>query len=48
MPEKKEGCVKAAAGPIKPPDMEDGQARNDSNPREVRMTARVGKPAPDF
>jgi hypothetical protein len=48
MPEKKEGCVQAAAGPLGLPKKEDVVSGNGFQPKEVRMTARVGKPAPDF
>jgi len=46
MAEPKEGCVKPVAGPIRT-----GEAEAAAVPiaaKEVRMQARVGKPAPDF
>jgi hypothetical protein len=46
MAEQKEGCVKPAAGPIRTDEAEPAQAPTAA--KEVRMTARVGKPAPDF
>lgn len=47
MPEKVDGCVKPATGPILPaPPLEKPQIET---PKEAkRMQARVGKPAPDF
>ena len=49
MPEKKEGCVEAAAGPILAGAPEESSAAETSG-REVerKVVARVGQPAPDF
>jgi AhpC/TSA family len=47
MSEAKDGCVTPAGGPILPPGEEASTAV--STPKEVpKMTAQVGKPAPDF
>jgi len=44
----KDGCVKPAAGPILPA-AESNQTASGPAPAEgVKMTVRVGKPAPDF
>jgi peroxiredoxin (alkyl hydroperoxide reductase subunit C) len=50
MPEQKEGCVKAARGPIKPASESAApMAGAASSQQEVsKMLARVGKEAPDF
>jgi len=49
MPEPQDLCVSPAKGPI---DVSQGeippQARVKPEERSIRMTARVGKPAPDF
>jgi hypothetical protein len=49
MKKPKDECVKAAKGPILPPEtephMEEGFQRRGGG---TSMTARVGKPAPDF
>jgi hypothetical protein len=46
MAEPKEGCVKPAAGLIGK--TESASATVQTAAKEVRMLARVGKPAPDF
>ena len=46
MAEQKEGCVKPVAGPIR--QAESAPATAQTAVKEVRMQARVGKPAPDF
>ena len=47
MTEKVEGCVEPSQGVISP--QEDGEDRENTTVQEVkRMTARVGKAAPDF
>jgi len=50
MPEQKDGCVKAARGPIKPATSSAASlAGAASSQQEVsKMLARVGKEAPDF
>ena len=50
MPEQKDGCVKAARGPIKPPSSSSAPTVGAAPfPQEVnKMLARVGKEAPDF
>ncbi len=48
MAQQKESCVKTAKGPISAPSAE-GSSASAPIEREVAMvTARVGKPAPDF
>ncbi len=47
MADEKEGCVKPSRGPIGTPKPEVGAATQ-TIPKEDIMTARVGKPAPDF
>jgi hypothetical protein len=44
---KPDGCVKPAGGPISMPAAAAEPAAN-PNERSVKMTAQVGKPAPDF
>jgi hypothetical protein len=46
MSEQKEGCVQPVKGPIGMP--ESAPAAALAPAKEVRMTARVGGPAPDF
>ncbi len=48
MPEKKEGCLQTAAGPLGQPKKEAEITGNGSAKKEVYMAARVGQPAPDF
>lgn len=49
MAEAKDGCVQPAAGPIGPEAAEPTGSTEISAKKEApRMTARVGKPAPDF
>ncbi len=48
MAEQKESCVKAAKGPVGMPPAEAPVSAGTSQQKEVIMTARVGKPAPDF
>jgi hypothetical protein len=49
MAKEKEGCVQPAAGPIGIPTPEAGKEVKESKPAGgTIMTARVGKPAPDF
>ena len=46
MTPSEDGCVSPARGPITAPEAKEGKA---PIPEEVtKMTARVGKPAPDF
>ena len=47
MAEPKDGCVKPAKGPIAPPEAKES-APSHIQKEEVKMMARVGKPAPDF
>lgn len=47
MAEPKDGCVKPAKGPIGMPDSK-GAVPIQIQKEETRMTAKVGKPAPDF
>jgi len=47
MAEAKDGCVQPAKGPIKPAESKTSQPST-SQKQEVKMTAQVGKPAPDF
>jgi hypothetical protein len=45
----KDGCTKPAGGPILPPGAEASPDSQLSKSKEVlKMTAKVGKPAPDF
>jgi hypothetical protein len=44
----KDSCVKPAKGPIGLPRNEAGEPEKSNNYKEVIMTAKVGKPAPDF
>jgi len=46
MAEAKDGCVQPAKGPIKPAQPKTSQTTVQME--EVKMTAQVGKPAPDF
>jgi hypothetical protein len=48
MAEAKDGCVKAAKGPILPPAAEAGLSETQERREALKMVARVGKPAPDF
>lgn len=49
MPEPKDSCVTAAKGPIIEESIKDSPIRVINEGREgTKMTARVGKPAPDF
>jgi peroxiredoxin (alkyl hydroperoxide reductase subunit C) len=48
MAEPKDSCVKPAKGPIGPPKTESMESSITSQQKEVIMTAKVGKPAPDF
>ncbi len=48
MSKLKEGCVKAARGPIGGPPRETGAQPGTPVAQEVKMTARVGAEAPDF
>jgi len=47
MPKLVEGCVKPAGGPVMP-EPEEGTAAQQAPSQEVKMQARVGKPAIDF
>jgi peroxiredoxin (alkyl hydroperoxide reductase subunit C) len=47
MPEAKDSCVKPAGGPIGPPANQPAPSTPTSK-EEIKMLARVGKPAPDF
>ena len=49
MKKPQDGCVAAAKGPILPPESTHATS-NESQPRKeaIRMTAKVGQPAPDF
>ncbi len=49
MPEPKDECVQPARGPIGVPEAEAAAPTPSQKQKEgLRMTARVGKPAPDF
>ena len=49
MPEPQDLCVSSAKGPISAPQGETSpQVQAKTEERSIRMTARVGKPAPDF
>jgi hypothetical protein len=49
MPEAKEGCVEPSKGPIVAPVLMEGAGEEIQARKEVKkMTARVGKAAPDF
>ena len=48
MPEQKDGCVKAARGPIKPASAAPTAGAALSQQEVSTMLARVGKEAPDF
>jgi len=47
MPKEQDGCVKPAGGPIGQA-AEAGSPASDRIERSIKMTAHVGKPAPDF
>ena len=47
MEKPKDGCVAPACGPISVPEMETASSAPDQK-EERKMTAQVGKPAPDF
>ena len=47
MAEKVDGCVSAAKGPIPAPETQETSATQAAK-KESKMTAQVGKPAPDF
>ena len=47
MEKPKDGCVAPARGPITVPEAETTQS-TPAQQEETRMTAQVGKPAPDF
>ena len=47
MAEKVDGCVSAAKGPILAPETQKSSPTQASR-EEIKMTAQVGKPAPDF
>ncbi|MBP6940798.1 MAG: redoxin domain-containing protein [Syntrophorhabdaceae bacterium] len=48
MAEQKESCVKPAKGPVGMPPADAPVSAATNQQKEVVMTARVGKPAPDF
>jgi hypothetical protein len=48
MPEQKDGCVKAARGPIKPASAAPTAGAASAQQEVGKMLARVGKEAPDF
>jgi AhpC/TSA family len=48
MPEQKDGCVKAARGPIKPASAAPTVGAVSSHQEVNKMLARVGKETPDF
>jgi hypothetical protein len=49
MAEEKDGCVKPSKGPIATGSaIMEGTSPNGHEVKEVKMLARVGKPAPDF
>jgi hypothetical protein len=48
MAEPKDSCVKPAKGPIRAPLTEKPVSAVTDQQKEVVMTAKVGKPAPDF
>ncbi len=49
MAQTKDSCVKAAKGPILPPESIEAASSGTQHTTEVvRMIARVGRPAPDF
>jgi hypothetical protein len=47
MPEPKDSCVQPAKGPIGVPEAK-GSSPAPNQKEESKMTAKVGKPAPDF
>lgn len=47
MAEKVDGCVSPAKGPIPAPETQETSATQAAK-KESKMTAQVGKPAPDF
>ena len=47
MAEKIDGCVSPAQGPISAPETQETSATQAAK-KESKMTAQVGKPAPDF
>jgi peroxiredoxin (alkyl hydroperoxide reductase subunit C) len=48
-PSNKDGCTSPAKGPIVSSEPESSSATQNQNVKEViKMTAKVGKPAPDF
>jgi hypothetical protein len=48
MAEPKDSCVRAAKGPIRKPPTEEPTSPITHQQKEEVMTAKVGKPAPDF
>ena len=49
MTKAKDGCVQPAGGPLLPPEDKDASSQTQDVQKEVKkMSARVGKPAPDF
>jgi hypothetical protein len=47
MAEKVDGCVSSAKGPIAAPETQEASTTQASR-EEIKMSAQVGKPAPDF
>lgn len=47
MAENVDGCVSPAKGPIQEPEPQEASPTQTSR-KEIKMTAQVGKPAPDF
>jgi hypothetical protein len=48
MPEEKMSCVEPAKGPVGEPGRNTAPVEGIRPKEEIRMTAKVGKPAPDF
>ena len=48
MPEPRDSCVQAAKGPVGMPAAQPAAAAQNALKEATKMTARVGKPAPDF
>ena len=48
MAEQKESCVKPSRGPLGAPKADSGASPQTAQKEDIVMTAKVGKPAPDF
>ena len=48
MPDQRESCVKPSRGPLGVPKADTGELPQTLKKEDAAMTAKVGKPAPDF